>query len=103
MPAGIFLIWPALHLFYGVTEIHSHKVALPRRLAGLFILLISVLCMGQPFGWEQGLFYWLFALMALGVAFVQLRVFQPSLVMLNTAASLVILVLAGINVSGWPI
>jgi hypothetical protein len=100
MPAGIFLIWPALHLFYGVTEVHSHKVATPRRLTGIFTIIISVLLMGQPFGCEQGAFYWLFALMALGLVFVQLRIFQPALVQICTTVSLIFLVLAGIDFTG---
>ena len=91
MPTGIFLIWPALHLFYGVREVHSRKVDGGRRLAGLFALIISALFISQPYGWEQGLFYWLFALMALGLGFVQVRIFQPTLVKIITAISLFIL------------
>jgi len=100
MPTGIFLIWPALHLFYGVTEIHSHKVATGRRLAGLCIFILSGVFMGQPYGWEQGLFYWLFALMALGLGFVQLRIWQPSLVQISTTVSLLLLIVAGVKTVG---
>jgi|GEM_PF-2021135 len=97
MPTGIFLIWPALHLFYGVREVHSQKVDAGRRLAGLFALIISALLISQPYGWEQGLFYWLFALMALGLGFIQLRIFQPSLVKIITTISLFILGVTVVN------
>jgi hypothetical protein len=100
MPAGIFLIWPALHLFYGIKEVHSHKVATPRRLAGSFVFIISLLLMGQPYGWEQGLFFWLFALMALGLGFVQLRIFQTTLVQLSSVISLIFLALACVELTG---
>jgi len=103
MPTGIFLIWPALHLFYGVSEVHCHKIPIARRLAGTFILITSVLLMGQPYGWEQGAFYWLFALMALGLAFVQLRIFQPALVTISSAISLIFLIIAGVNFTGWTL
>jgi len=100
MPTGIFLIWPALHLFYGVAEIHSHKVATSRRLAGMCILILSAVLMGQPYGWEQGLFYWLFALMALGLGFVQLRIWQSSLVQISTVISLLLLIVEGVKTIG---
>ena len=91
MPLGIFLIWPALHILYGVKEVHSHKVKKSRRVAGTCLLLLSILFVSQPFGWEQGIFYWLFALMALALGFVQLRVFQPSVVKYTTLASVTLL------------
>ena len=100
MPTGVFLIWPALHLFYGLTEVHSHKVSLKRRLAGIVLLLLSLTLMGQPFGWEQGVFYWLFAVMAAGLSFVQLRVWQPKWVRFITSTFLVLLIISGVSYGG---
>lgn len=92
MPAGIFLIWPALHLMFGVSEVYSNRVPAQRRLAGNFLLVISALLISQPYGWEQGLFYWLFALMALGLVFVQLRIWQSRVVLIGSGISLALLV-----------
>jgi hypothetical protein len=91
MPLGIFLIWPALHLLYSVKETHSIKIAKPRRIGGILLLLFSILLVGQPFGWEQGIFYWLFSLMALALSFVQLRIFQSESVPYLTVLSLIFL------------
>ncbi len=87
MPLGIFMIWPALHLMYGVSEHRSQRIAQPRKLAGLAFLLISLAWMGQPFGWEQGGFYWLFSVIACAVMFVQLRIWWPRSVLVLTAIS----------------
>ncbi|MBQ0729856.1 MAG: hypothetical protein KBT75_04100 [Oleispira antarctica] len=88
MPLGIFLIWPALHLMYGLTEHRSIKINQTRRYAGRLLIAFSTLLMGQPFGFEKGLFYGLFALVALGLCFVQLRIWQPRIIVFITIASM---------------
>jgi len=89
MPLGIFLLWPALHLMYGLTEHRSYRIDIKRRYSGRLLLLISALLMSQPFGLEKGIFYWLFALMAIALCFVQLRIWQPKIVNIMTAISLI--------------
>ncbi|WP_157729813.1 DUF3325 family protein [Bacterioplanes sanyensis] len=89
MPLGIFMIWPALHLMYGVGEHRSDRIPQQRRYAGLAFLLFSLAWMGQPYGWEQGTFYWLFSLIACAAIFVQLRIWWPRTVAVLTAISAV--------------
>jgi hypothetical protein len=45
--------------------------------------------MSQPFGLEKGIFYWLFALMAIALCFVQLRLWQPRVVKVVTTLSII--------------
>ena len=88
MPLGIFLLWPALHLMYGITEHRSSRINNKRRYGGKLLLIASILMMGHPFGFEKGIFYWLFALMAIALSFVQIRIWQPSLVNILTVISI---------------
>lgn len=81
------MIWPALHLMYGVGEHRSQRIAKHRRFSGLIALLFSLGWMGQPFGWEQGGFYWLFSVIACAVIFVQLRIWWPRSVLMLTVIS----------------
>ncbi|GGY47788.1 hypothetical protein GCM10011297_20780 [Bacterioplanes sanyensis] len=81
------MIWPALHLMYGVSEHRSQRIARSRKLAGLIFLLFSLAWMGHPFGWEQGSFYWLFSLVACAAIFVQLRIWWPRSVIAITLIS----------------
>jgi hypothetical protein len=89
MPLGIFLLWPSLHLMYGLTEHRSNRIDSKRRYSGRIVLIISLLFMNQPFGLEKGIFYWLFALMAIALCFVQLRLWQPEVVKIITALSII--------------
>lgn len=97
MPLGFFLLWPSLHLMYGLTEHRSSRINIKRRYSGRVILAISLLCMNHPFGIEKGVFYWLFALMAIALCFVQLRLWQPKLVIFMTALSLIGFLTIGIS------
>jgi hypothetical protein len=97
MPLGIFLLWPALYLMYGVIEHRSSRIDNKRRYGGKALLFVSLLMMGQPFGFEKGLFYWLFALMAIALCFVQLRIWQPVFVNALTAISVIGFVTIGVN------
>ena len=85
MPLGIFLLWPALHVMYGTKEHRSSRIDNKRRYIGRLLLFVSLLMMGQPFGFEKGIFYWLFTLMAVALCFVQIRIWQPLLVNIFTA------------------
>jgi hypothetical protein len=89
MPLGIFLLWPALHLMYGLTEHRSQKINIKRRYCGRAMMLLSLIFINQPYGLEKGFFYWLFAFMAIALCFVQIRVWQPRSVRLITALSLI--------------
>jgi hypothetical protein len=97
MPIGIFLLWPALHLMYGLVEHRSRRIESKRRYLGRGILIISLLLMSEPFGYEKGIFYWLFALMAIALCFVQLRIWQPKYVKAFTCLSLIGLIITGGN------
>lgn len=85
----LFLIWPALHVMYGVTQHRSQKIDLRRRMAGRALLLIAFLLAFFPYGWEQGIFYLLFTLMSAAVVFVQLRIWRPSWVLPISSISLI--------------
>jgi hypothetical protein len=87
MPLGIFLLWPALHLMYGLSEYRSKKIEIKRRYAGRIVIALSLFLISQPYGLEKGFFYWLFAFMAIGLCFVQLRIWQPILVYIMTLLS----------------
>ena len=95
MPLGIFLLWPALHLMYGLTEYRSQRIENKRRYAGRTVIILSLLLISQPYGLEKGFFYWLFAFMAIALCFVQLRVWQPILVRLITALSTIGFIIIG--------
>lgn len=97
MPLGIFLLWPALHLVYGLTEYRSKKVDIKRRYMGHLIIFSSLFFINQPYGLEKGIFYWLFGFMAIALAFVQLRVWHPLLVKIMTLFSLVTFLMIGGN------
>jgi len=97
MPIGIFLLWPSLHLMYGLTEHRSSRIDQKRRYCGRILLILSVLLMSQPFGFEKGIFYWLFALMAIALCFVQLRVWQPKSIKFITALNLIGLITIGFS------
>jgi hypothetical protein len=73
---------------YGLNEHRSYRINIRRRYSGRALLLLSVLLVGQPFGFEKGFFYWLFALMAIALCFVQLRVWQPKAILIITSLSL---------------
>ena len=88
MPIAVFILWPALHLMYGISQHRSEKIDIRRRYAGRVLLTIAFTLAFQPYGWEKGLFYVLFSLMACAVVFVQLRIWQPKLVGVLTAISL---------------
>ena len=95
MPLGIFLLWPALHLMYGLTEHRSQKIDSKRRYAGRLIIFLSLFFISQPYGLEKGFFYWLFAFMAIDLIFVQLRVWQPLLLNIMTALSIIFFLIVG--------
>lgn len=95
MPLGIFLLWPALHLMYGLTEYRSKRVNTKRRYAGHLIIFSSLFFINQPYGLEKGIFYWLFGFIAIALIFVQLRVWHPLLVKIITLLSLVIFLMIG--------
>ena len=95
MPLGIFLLWPALHLMYGLTEYRSQRIENKRRYAGRTVIILSLLLISHPYGLEKGFFYWLFAFMAIALCFVQLRVWQPILVRLITALSTIGFIIIG--------
>ena len=97
MPISVFLIWPALHAMYGLKEHRSSKIPYNRRIVGRILLFISACLMGMPLGFEHGFFIWLFALMAVAITFVQLRIWQPRAVHLITVISLAGLICQGID------
>lgn len=97
MPISVFLIWPALHAMYGLKEHRSSKIPYNRRIVGRILLFISACLMGMPLGFEHGFFIWLFALMAVAITFVQLRIWQPRAVHLITVISLAGLIYQGID------
>jgi len=80
---------------YGLTEHRSSRIDSKRRYSGRIVLIISLLFMSQPFGLEKGIFYWLFALMAIALCFVQLRLWQPKVVKIITALSIIGFITAG--------
>jgi hypothetical protein len=82
---------------YGLTEHRSQKIDIKRRYSGRVLTLVSLFFISQPYGFEKGFFYWLFAFMAIALCFVQLRVWQPSLVRLITVLSLIGFSLIGAN------
>ena len=86
---GACLLWPSLHLIYGTKETRSHRREKGPFLLGLGLLAISMLVVTFDMGIEQGLFYWLFALMALTLGFVQIRIWKPRWVISITAVSLI--------------
>ncbi len=85
---GACLLWPSLHLLYGTKETRTQKRATLPFLFGLNLLFISLLFLSFGLGLEQGLFYWLFSLMAFALGFVQIRIWQPSWVVAITAISI---------------
>tara|TARA_B100000446_G_scaffold187663_1_gene217591 strand:- start:2185 stop:2490 length:306 start_codon:yes stop_codon:yes gene_type:complete len=97
MPLGIFLLWPSLHLMYGLTEHRSQKINIKRRYSGRAMILLSLLFISQPYGFEKGFFYWLFAFMAIALCFVQIRVWQPKSVRLISALSLIGFLVLGVS------
>ena len=86
---GACLLWPSLHLIYGTKETRTQKRATLPFLFGLSLLFISMLFLSFTMGIEQGLFYWLFTLMAFALGFVQLRIWKPSWVASITVISLI--------------
>ncbi|KZZ41486.1 MAG: DUF3325 family protein [Saccharospirillaceae bacterium] len=88
MPFAVFALWPALHLMYGVNQHRSDKIDQRRRYAGRILLAAAFLFASQPYGWEKGIFYLLFSLMACSVVFVQLRIWRPALVPAITVISI---------------
>lgn len=97
MPISVFLIWPALHVMYGLKAHKSNNVPYKRKTAGRILLFISACLMGVPLGFEHGFFIWLFALMAVAMSFVQLRVWQPLAVSLISVLSLAGFIYQGID------
>ena len=97
MPISVFLVWPALHAMYGLKEHRSSKIAYNRRITGRILLFISACSTGISLGLEHGFFIWLFALMAIAIIFVQLRIWQPRAVSLITALSLAGFIYQGID------
>ncbi len=97
MPLGIFLLWPALHLMYGLSEYRSYRIDNKRRYAGRLLLALSILFVSQPYGLEKGIFFWLFALMAIALCFVQFRIWQPRVVQAITLISCIGFIIQGIN------
>lgn len=97
MPISVFLIWPALHAMYGMKEHRSSKIPYNRRIAGRGILFISACFTGISLGFEHGFFIWLFALMAIAITFVQLRIWQPRAVCLITTVSLIGFIFQGVG------
>jgi len=88
MPYAVFILWPALHMMYGIHQHRSEKIDMRRRYAGRLLLVIAFALAFQPYGWEKGIFYLLFSLMACAVVFVQLRIWRPQLVSLISAISI---------------
>lgn len=86
---GACLLWPSLHLLYGTKETRSQQRATLPFLFGLNLLFISLMFISFGLGLEQGLFYWLFALMAQALGFVQLRIWKPKWVVGITIFSLI--------------
>lgn len=86
---GACLLWPSLHLIYGTKVTRSHQREKRPFLLGLGLLAISMLVVTFAMGVEQGLFYWLFALMAFALGFVQIRIWKPRWVISITAVSLI--------------
>jgi len=87
MPPSVFILWPALHLMYGVRQHRSDQINQRRRYAGRALMFMALLLASQPYGWEKGIFYQLFSLIACAVVFVQLRIWRPRLVAAITAIS----------------
>ena len=88
MPISVFLIWPALHAMYGLKEHRSDRTSYRRKIVGRVLLFISAFLTGILLGFEHGFFIWLFALMAIAMTFIQLRVWQPKAVNLITVLCL---------------
>ena len=86
---GACLLWPSLHLLYGTKVVRSQQRAKLPFLFGLTLLAVSLIFLSFDMGIEQGLFYWLFALMALALGFVQIRIWKPRWVISITAVSLI--------------
>jgi hypothetical protein len=61
------------------------------------MILLSLLFISQPYGFEKGFFYWLFAFMAIALCFVQIRVWQPKSVRLISALSLIGFLVSGVS------
>lgn len=97
MPLGIFLLWPALHMMYGLKEYRSQRVDNKRRYFGHSIIVLSLFFISQPYGLEKGFFYWLFAFMAIALVFVQIRVWQPMFVNILTVLSALLFLTLGAN------
>lgn len=95
MPLGILLLWPALHIMYGLTEHRSQKIDTKRRYAGRIVIIISLFFISQPYGLEKGFFYWLFAFMAIALVFVEIRIWQPKLVYILTVSSITLFLVSG--------
>lgn len=96
---GICLFWSGLHLMLGTQAQSTTHLSTSAITAGSATLMIAVACVIYEFGAEQGFFYSLFALSALGAMYVQLRVWKPlwvkalstgavSLAVLNTGGAL---------------
>ncbi|WP_421722754.1 hypothetical protein [Bacterioplanoides sp.] len=102
VPVAVFLLWPALHLMYGVSQHRSDKINIRRRISGRILLAFAFAVAFIPYGWEKGVFYVLFSLMGVAALFTQLRIWRPVAVPFLTAASLVTggLVLAGLAMGG---
>jgi hypothetical protein len=97
MPLGIFLLWPALHLMYGLSEFRSYRIDSKRRYAGRVLLALSILFVSKPYGLEKGIFFWLFTLIAIALCFVQFRIWQPRVVQAITLISCIGFIIQGIN------
>lgn len=89
MPIAIFLLWPALHLMYGVRQHRSDKIDRRRRIAGRILLATAFALAYSPYGWEKGLFYVLFSLMSVAAIFTQVRIWRPVVVPFMTLVSLI--------------
>ena len=88
MPPAVFLLWPALQLMYGVSQHRSNNIDPRRRYAGQLVILLAFGLAFLPYGFEKGVFYVLFSLMACALVFVQLRIWRPLLVPAISAISL---------------
>jgi len=88
MPPAVFLLWPALQLMYGVSQHRSNNTDPRRRYAGRLVILLAFGLAFLPYGFEKGVFYVLFSLMACALVFVQLRIWRPLLVPAISAISL---------------
>jgi len=88
MPPAVFLLWPALQLMYGVSQHRSNNIDPRRRYAGRLVILLAFGLAFLPYGFEKGVFYVLFSLMACALVFVQLRIWRPLLVPAISAISL---------------